>query len=136
MNRGWKGALIFAAAVISWLALGATPMVEAQTYEFKISLETVPNHSKTMGVDLFIQELVKRSEGRLKPQLFHSAQLYKDVHVTKAVDMGTVQMAVVGNYLLDGFDINATLTHLPMFFGQPLEVTMRLLDGEVGKRVS
>jgi len=108
----------------------------AQIYEFKISLETVPNHSKTMGVELFIKELVKKSEGKLKPQLFHSAQLYKDIHVTKAVEMGTVQMAVVGNYLLDGYDINATLTHLPMFFGQPLNITMNLIDGEMGKFIS
>jgi len=136
MSRGWKTMLVLGMAAILWLPLGVPPMVEAQTYEFKISLETVPNHSKTMGVEIFIQELAKKSGGRLKPQLFHSAQLYKDAHVTKAVNMGTVQMGVVGNYLLDGFDINATLTHLPMFFGQPLIITMQLIDGEVGKAVS
>jgi C4-dicarboxylate-binding protein DctP len=125
-----------AAVTILWLPLGVVSILEAQTHEFKISLETVPNHSKTMGVEIFIQELAKRSGGRLKPQLFHSAQLYKDAHVTKAVNMGTVQMGVVGNYLLDGLDINATLTHLPMFFGQPLIITMQLIDGEVGKAVS
>jgi TRAP-type C4-dicarboxylate transport system substrate-binding protein len=127
---------ILATVTILLLPLGVVSMVEAQRYEFKISLETVPNHSKTMGVEIFIQELAKRSGGRLKPQLFHSAQLYKDAHVTKAVNMGSVQMGVVGNYLLDGFDINATLTHLPMFFGQPLIITMQLIDGEVGKAVS
>ena len=50
--------------------------------------------------------------------------------------MGTVERAVVGNYLLDGLDINATLTHLPMFFGQPLKIIMQLIDSEVGKAVS
>ena len=136
MRRGCKIMSILAAVNILLLPLEVVSMVEAQTYEFKISLETVPNHSKTMGVEIFIQELIKRSESRLKPQLYHSAQLYKDAHVTKAVNMGTVQMAVVGNYLLDGFDINATLTQLPMFFGQPLIITMQLIDGEVGKTVS
>lgn len=136
MRRERKIMLILAVATIVLSPLGVVPMVEAQPYEFKISLETVPNHSKTMGVEIFIQELIKRSEGRLKPQLYHSAQLYKDAHVTKAVNMGTVQMGVVGNYLLDGLDINATLTHLPMFFGQPLIITMQLIDGEVGKAVS
>jgi TRAP-type C4-dicarboxylate transport system substrate-binding protein len=136
MKRRCRIMSALAVVTILLLSLGVVSIVEAQTYEFKISLETVPNHSKTMGVEIFIQELIKRSEGRLKPQLFHSAQLYKDAHVTKAVNMGTVQMAVVGNYLLDGFDINATLTHLPMFFGQPLKITMQLIDGEVGKTVS
>jgi TRAP-type C4-dicarboxylate transport system substrate-binding protein len=52
--------------------------------------------------------------------VYHSAQLYKDIHVIKVLDMGMVQMGIVGNYLLDGVDINATVTHLPMFFGRAL----------------
>ena len=135
MRTGLKSILISLALCILGWPLGGAPIAEAQTVEFKISLETVPNHSKTMGVNLFIKELMKRSAGKLKPHLYHSAQLYKDAHVTKAVNMNTVQMAVVGNYLLEGFEINATLTHLPMFFGQPLEITMKLIDGELGKTV-
>jgi TRAP-type C4-dicarboxylate transport system substrate-binding protein len=136
MKRGWKIMSIFAAVAILSVPLGAVPMVKAQPYEFKLSLETPLNHPKTMGVEIFIKELVKRSGGRLKPQLYHSAQLYKDIHATKAVNMGSLEMGVVGNYLLDGFEINATLTHLPMFFGQPQEITMELIDGKVGKTVS
>jgi len=136
MSKRCRVMLVLAVATIVLSTLGVVPIIAAQPYEFKISLENVPNHSKTMGVEIFIQELIKRTEGRLKPQLFHSAQLYKDAHVTKAVNMGTVQMAVVGNYLLDGLDVNATLTHLPMFFGQPLTIAMQLVDGEVGKSVS
>ncbi|MGD8563620.1 MAG: TRAP transporter substrate-binding protein DctP [Desulfarculaceae bacterium] len=118
------------------LQLWVVPTVGAKTYKFKLSLETPPNHPKTKGTELFIKELVKRSNGQLEPKLYHSAQLYKDSHATKAVNMGTIQMAIVGNYLLDGFDINATLTHLPMFFGQTQKVTMNLIDGEVGKKVA
>ena len=102
-----------------------------KVYEFKISIENSLTHPKTKGLEIFIQELIKRSEGQLKPHLYHSAQLYKDIHVTKAVNMGLVQMAVVGNYLLDGFDINATITHLPLFFGQPHALTTKLIDGGV-----
>ena len=136
MRRGFKIMSIFAALAILSVPLGVVPLVEAQPYEFKISIENSLTHPKTKGLEIFMAELVKRSKGQLKPTLYHSAQLYKDIHVTKAVNMGVVQMAVVGNYLLDGFDINATLTHLPMFFGQPQELTMQLIDGEVGKAVS
>jgi TRAP-type C4-dicarboxylate transport system substrate-binding protein len=117
-------------------SLVLVPMVGADTHEFKISIENSKTHPKTKGLEIFVEELIKRSDGRLKPELYISAQLYKDSHVTKAVSMGSVQMAVVGNYLLDGFDINATLTHLPMFFGQSQQNTMDLIDGEVGKFVS
>ena len=128
--------LVFTAVTILLLPMGIVPMVAAKTYEFKISIENALTHSKTKGVEIFIQELIKRSDGRLKPQLFHSAQLYKGSHVTKAINMGVVHMGVVGNYLLDGFDINATFTHLPMFFGQPHELTTQLIDGGEGEFVS
>ena len=131
MSRGWKTMLVLVAVTTLLLSVGVVPMVKAQTFEFKISIENSLTHPKTKGLEIFIQELIKRSEGRLKPHLYHSAQLYKDIHVTKAVNMGVVHMAVVGNYLLDGFDINATITHLPLFFGQPHALTTKLIDGGV-----
>ena len=36
MSRGWKTMLILAAVTVPLLPLGVVPMVEAQTYEFKI----------------------------------------------------------------------------------------------------
>jgi len=128
--------LILAAVTIPLLPLGIVPMVEAQKYEFKISMDTVPNHPRNMGIEIFVQRLIKRSEGKLEPKVYHSAQLYKDVHVTKALNMGSVEMAVPGNFVLEGFETNTSLTMLPMFFGSPQEITMQLIDGEVGKAVS
>jgi TRAP-type C4-dicarboxylate transport system substrate-binding protein len=136
MSKGLKIMLVLSAVTILALPLGTLSMVEAKTYEFKISIENNLTHPKTKGLEIFMEELIKRSDGRLKPHLYHSAQLYKDIHVTKAVNMNVVQMAVVGNYLLDGYDINGTVTHLPMFFGQSQEVTTELVDGPVGKFVS
>ena len=136
MSRRCSIMLALAVAAVLLLPLGVTSASAAETYEFKISLEGIPTHSKNLGVDIFVKELVAKSGGRLKPIVYHSAQLYKDMHVIKAVDMGMVQMAVVGNYLLDGVDINATVTHLPMFFGQavPEDQYLRFLD-EISKPV-
>jgi TRAP-type C4-dicarboxylate transport system substrate-binding protein len=135
MRRGCKIMLVFAAVAILSVPLGVVPLVEAQPYEFKISIENALTHPKTKGLNIFMEELIKRSKGQLKPHLYHSAQLYKDIHVTKAVNTGGVHMAVVGNYLLDGFDINATITHLPLFFGQPHELTTKLIDGGIDEFV-
>jgi len=136
MSKGWKVMLVLTAITILALPLGVVSTAGAETYEFKISIENNLTHPKTKGLEIFMDELIKRSDGKLKPHLYHSAQLYKDVHVTKAVNMNVVQMAVVGNYLLDGYDINATITHLPMFFGQSQELTTELVDGPVGTFVS
>lgn len=68
MSRGWKIVLILAAVTILLLPLGVVPMVEAQKYEFKISVETVANHPRNMGIEMFCQELIKRSGGKFAPK--------------------------------------------------------------------
>ena len=136
MERRWKLVLILVMAVILYLPLGGVPMVEAQKYEFKVSVETVPNHPRNMGIEMFVKELIKKSGGKLVPKVYHSAQLYKDIHVVKALSMGSVEMAFPGQFVMEGTDSNAGLTMLPMFFGQPQRVTEQLLDGEFGKIVS
>jgi len=126
-------------AVAITLALSISPSKAAaaeKTFEFKISVDTVMNHPRNMGLEIFVKELGKKSGGRLAPKLFHSAQLYKDAHVTKALRMGTVEMAVPGNWVLEGWDTNTSLTMLPMFFGQPGKITENLIDGEFGEAVS
>ena len=61
MSRGWRTMLILVTVTIPLLPLGIVPMVEAQKYEFKISMDTVPNHPRNMGIEIFVQRLIKRS---------------------------------------------------------------------------
>ena len=126
-------------AVVIALALSMSPGQAAsaeKTFEFKISVDTAPDHPRNHGLVMFIDELQKRSGGRLVPKYYHSAQLYKDAQVTKALRTGTVEMAVPGNWVLEGFDTSTSITMLPMFFGQPGKITEELIDGAVGKEVN
>ena len=128
--------LIILAAAITLAVIAAPGKSMAQTIEFKISLDTVPNHPRNMGLEIFVPELTKRSGGKLVPKVYHSGQLYKDAHVAKAIRTGTVEMCVPGNWVLEGVDTSTSITMLPMFFGQPGKVTEDLVDGEVGKAVN
>ena len=131
MKEVWR--ILGIGAVVITLALSMSPGKLAaadKVFEFKISVDTVPNHPRNMGLVIFIEELEKKSGGKLKPKYYHSAQLYKDAHVTKALRTGTVEMAVPGNWVLEGFDTSTSLTMLPMFFGQPEKVTENLIECE------
>jgi C4-dicarboxylate-binding protein DctP len=136
MERRGELGLILVGAVILCLLLGGVPRVEAQQHEFKISVETVANHPRNMGIEMFCQDLVKRSGGKFAPKVYDSARLYKDIHVVKALNAGAVEMAFPGQFVMEGTDVNAGLTMLPMFFGQPQRITEQLLDGEFGQTVS
>ena len=137
MRGLWKSLVFVAVAValIGWMSPGPASAAE-KVFEFKISVDTVPNHPRNMGLEVFVPELAKRSGGKLVGKVYHSAQLYKDAHVTKALRTGTVEMCVPGNWLLEGFDTSASLTMLPMFFGQPGKITEDMIDGKVGEAVN
>jgi C4-dicarboxylate-binding protein DctP len=130
--------ITLATVALSILVLipGGESKVAAQTYEFKISVDTVPNHPRNMGLEIFVPELAKRSGRKLVANVYHSGQLYKDAHVAKAIRTGTVEMCIPGNWVLEGIDTSTSLTMLPMFFGQPGRITEQLVDGDVGKAVN
>jgi len=137
MRGGWKSFAVLAAALAlaGWMSPGPAAAAE-KVFEFKISLDTVPNHPRNMGLEVFVPELTKRSGGKLVPTVYHSGQLYKDAHVAKAIRTGTVEMCIPGNWVLEGVDTSTSITMLPMFFGQPGNITEGLIDGAVGKAVN
>jgi TRAP-type C4-dicarboxylate transport system substrate-binding protein len=51
----------FAFVAAMMFLLGGPSIVGAQKYEFKISVDTVPNHPRNHGLVIFIEELEKKS---------------------------------------------------------------------------
>ena len=135
--RGTRKTLIVAAMAIA-LAGWMSPGRRSPRRKFMNSRSPwtpYPTIPGTWGWS-FYRRTAEEVGGRLAPKYYHSAQLYKDAHVTKALRTGTVEMAVPGNWVLEGFDTSTSLTMLPMFFGQPGKMTEDLIDGEVGKAVN
>ncbi|WP_299980827.1 TRAP transporter substrate-binding protein DctP [Desulfobacula sp.] len=110
--------------------------IAKDVYEFTISVETAPDRERNRGIQIFINELEEKSNGRFKAKFFQSAQLYKGKDILKALTLGTVEMGVPGVWWLDKINPNAALTALPMFYAQPPEVTEKLVDGEFGKELA
>jgi C4-dicarboxylate-binding protein DctP len=101
-----------------------------ETYEFKISVETIAEHPKNKGLRIFIRNLEEISNGRFKADLYEAAQLYKGVEVMKAITLGTLDMGVPGSSFMDQYDPNWSLIALPMFYGQPTCSVGMLLDNK------
>lgn len=123
-------------AILALVFFIPSPATAADVFEMKLSVDTNMNHHRNKGLVIFIDMLEKRSEGRIKVNFFHSAQLYKDRDIPKAMRLGTVDMGLPGIWQLEGVDPNAAITSLPMFFGLPEEVTKELIDGDVGKELN
>ncbi len=103
---------------------------------FRISTENSASHFQTKVVQRFVTELQRRTQGRLSIDYRHSAQLFRDQDVIRALNDGKVDMAVPGNWQFDRYDPAASTLMLPMFLGRDAADHHRIRDGLVGQLIS
>lgn len=121
-----------AASVVAMPAL-----VRAQEpIKMRLSLDTSATHTRTMQMTAFAQELEKLASGKIKVEVFHSAQLFRDRDVGKALRQGGAEMGVPGPWNLTGIEANLDITQAPSFYGRPAEDIYKVIDGEVGKALN
>lgn len=81
----------------------AAPAAHAVT-EMIITSELAPTHWKTKQMDALAADIAKRSAGRIKPTLFHSAQLFDDKGAINAMGTGSVHMAWPASLWLEAIE--------------------------------
>jgi len=108
----------------------------AEPVRLRVSLDTVPSHGRTQSVADFLAKLEQASQGQIQCQLFDSGQLFADRDVIKALVLGQVEMAAPGTWLVASYVPEADLCQLPVFYGQPIEITHRAIDGIPGDLVN
>ena len=111
-------------------ALALTPVLAQE--KLRIALDTNPVHVRNKGVDVFVEELKKRTGNRFAIEVYPSGQLFRDRDVPRALRQDALEMAVPGTWQLDSAEPNAALQSLPMFFGVKGETVHKIMDGELG----
>jgi len=102
----------------------------------RISTENNARHVQTHVVDLFAKRLQKALKGRLLVEHHHSAALFRDRQVVKAIADGKVEMAVPGTWQLDRFEPSVGIFLLPMFYGREATINYHLRDGAIGQKIN
>ena len=112
------------------LALAATlGPAAAQPFQMRASVDTNMTTSRTAHLAEYLAEVEKRSNGRIKPVLYHSAQLYPDRDVGKALLQGSVEMALPGSWTISGIVPDLDFPGLPSFFGISTANARKVVDG-------
>lgn len=118
---------------IAMPAIGA----RAQTaFKFKMSTDDAPGHHRHAVVTKWLDIVRKETSGQLDIELFHSAQLFNDVNVPRALRQGSIDMAMPGNWVLGGIDPNNDIFLLPMFFGIAQNDIHPVSNGRVGQAIN
>jgi TRAP-type C4-dicarboxylate transport system substrate-binding protein len=119
------------------LALPAIRAARAdEPIRLRCSLDTSPSHGRNIAVADYLQKVEAGSNGRLKPELFASGQLFSDLNVTKALFQGQVDMAAPGVWAITAFVSDGDLFQLPALYAQPIEVVHRVTDGAAGHLIT
>ncbi|AWB34451.1 TRAP transporter substrate-binding protein DctP [Orrella marina] len=100
--------------------------------KLRIALDTNPVHVRNKGVDLFVEELKKRTGDHFAIEVYPSGQLFRDRDVPRALRQGALEMGVPGIWQLDASEPNAALVTLPMFYGVPADTVYNVMDGDLG----
>jgi C4-dicarboxylate-binding protein DctP len=109
---------------------------KADGIKLRVSVDTSPSHGRTISIADFLKKLEAASQGEIAPQLFDSGQLFPDRDVIKALVLGQIEMAAPGTWLVSAYVPEADLGQLPVFYGQPIEVTHHAIDGIPGDLVN
>ena len=115
-------------------ALVATP-ASAQE-KLRIALDTNPVHVRNKGVEIFVEELKKRTGNRFTIEVYPSGQLFRDRDVPRALRQDALEMAVPGTWQLDSAEPNAALQSLPMFYGVEEATVHKVMDGKLGQFIN
>jgi TRAP-type transport system periplasmic protein len=120
------GATLFAPALIRRAHADAP-------YRLRVSLDTAPTHLRNVSIRDYLGKLEIASSGRIKSELFESAQLYPDLEVGKALIQGQVEMAAPGSWTITGIVSDADVFQLPALYGRSMEDIHRIVDGKPGE---
>lgn len=108
----------------------------AEPIKLRVSLDTAPSHGRTQSIADFLKKLEAASQGEIAPRLFDSGQLYPDRDVIKALVLNQIEMAAPGTWLVAAYVPEADLGQLPVFYGQPADITHHAIDGVPGDLVN
>jgi len=103
--------------------------------KLRVSLDTSATHIRTVSVADYLKQLQEASGGRIQTELFHSAQLFRDRDVAKALRQGSIEMAVPGSWVLSGFVPDTDVFLLPILAGQSVDTVHKVIDGKVGQMI-
>lgn len=100
----------------------------------KAGHSVAPTHPYHLGLEKFAQLINERTNGKIKIEIFHSAQLGNERDMIEGLQMGTIDMVVSSTGPMGGFEPKMLVVDLPFLF-RDREHAYKVLDGEIGKEL-
>ena len=112
----------------------ASKSAESITYAIKAATSNSPPHPYVQGLDKLAELLDKKSNGRIKLDVFHSAQLGSERDIVEGLQLNTIQFAFITSAPLSGFTDAYNVFDLPFLF-ESVEEARKFCDSDFGLEI-
>lgn len=109
---------------------------QEKQYVLKLSNDATEANAKVKAVQKWAELANEKSNGRLKIEVYHSAQLYNDPDAIQAISIGNVDIALPPANLLTSVNPNWGVFELPSLFGINYDQYRQLVTGELGQKLA
>lgn len=120
-----------AAAVFIGAALGSPAPALAQEFVMKLAHVVNPGSPRDKLMHLYGKNLGERTKGRIKVQVYPSAQLGGNRQIIEGIQVGTIEGTIAPTAFLGGFEPLLTVMDLPFLFPN-IDVASKAANSEVG----
>ncbi len=123
---------MFLKTLVAAVALAAAGTALAQTRTIKFANQNAKGHPVVMGMEKFAELVEKKSDGRLKVNVFPGGALGSDQANVSALQGGTLEMASMNSGIFASVVKEFAIYDFPFLFANPREADA-VVDGAFGK---
>jgi tripartite ATP-independent transporter DctP family solute receptor len=121
-------------AVLLVLSSGVYGAEAAAKYKMKYGAVGSDTHPNQKAAEELAKLIAEKSNGEMELTLFRNAQLGGDRQTAEGMQIGTIEMGVVGSSVLVAFEPKVGIFDFPFLF-KTEEAARKALDGEVGDTI-
>ena len=107
---------------------------EVVKYSIKAATSNSPPHPYVQGLEKLSELLDKKSDGRIKLDVFHSGQLGSERDIVEGMQLNTIQFAFITSAPLSGFTDAYNIFDLPFLFDS-VEEARKFCDSDFGLEI-
>jgi len=116
------------------LVLSVIGFVQAKEVVFKLGHVLPAEHSWGICSLGFAEEVTKKTEGRVTIEVYHNAQLGDEKDMVEGLQLGTLQMGLIGGDAFQGLEPKMGIQELPYAWEDHFHA-YRAFDGELGDKL-
>jgi len=120
------------AAAMTAATIVATPAIAQEIRGWNTH---VPDYPGSLAMDRFGELVAERTDGRIQPTTFHSAQLGEQDQAIEQMQFGGIDFAVFNLVPLNNIVPETQVTALPYAF-RSIDHMHTVMDGEIGQEIS